>query len=64
MGSQSFSGLMKDSIVIYSYTGRKLSSIQYDGFVKGALGEDSISLSNNVLALIDVSDKKVRAFYN
>ena len=34
-----------------------------DGFVKGALGEDSISLSNNVLALIDVSDKKVRAFF-
>ncbi len=60
MSASNFAVVGNDGIVIYSYSGRKLSSIQYDCLKLGTKSQDSLSVTSNVLALIDSSDHKVR----
>lgn len=60
MGPSNFAVVGNDGIVVYSYSGRKLSSFQHDYLKLGAKSQDSLSVTSNVLALIDSSDHKVR----
>ena len=49
-----------DAIFVYSYSGRKVSSIRYEGDGMYNLVDDLVSMSHNALAYVDPSNRKVR----
>lgn len=60
MSLTNFATVGSDGIVVYSYSGRKTSSIQFEGFVEGTKCDNLMSVSSNILALVDPLDRKVR----
>jgi len=60
MSRNSFATSNKHGILVYSYSGRKLSSIQCNGLKSDKIDDRYMSLSGNLLALVDTSDQKVR----
>jgi hypothetical protein len=59
LNSGNFAASGRDGILVYSYSGRKMSSVHYEGLDQYTVVDDLVSLSRDVLALVDQSDSKV-----
>ncbi|KAJ1457066.1 WD40-repeat-containing domain protein [Pelagophyceae sp. CCMP2097] len=59
LAAKHFLVVSPQGVTIYAYDGRKLSSPKFPGLRPEAMSSSAISLSSDVVAIIDASDRKV-----
>lgn len=59
MASNTFASIGESGVSVYNYEGKKLASLRFQGLSIEKVLEGTVTLSNDTLAIVDNSDKRV-----